>query len=103
MGTLVLASYEETRAVFKNAAVFGACDDARGVTQDLIFGNVPHLGTGRSADIFLCKPLNRYLLYCVWPQVWVSRLLSPARIDTATCKAASSNIIFKSSCMPFKK
>ena len=46
MGTLVLAAYEETRTVFKNAAVFGARDEARGVTQDLIFGNVPHLGTG---------------------------------------------------------
>lgn len=86
MGTLVLASYEETRAVFKNAAVFGACDDARGVTQDLIFGNVPHLGTGRSAEILFILILEPIFTYCEWPQVWDSRLLSPARLENATSK-----------------
>tara|TARA_B100000787_G_C16198413_1_gene302816 strand:+ start:3062 stop:7594 length:4533 start_codon:yes stop_codon:yes gene_type:complete len=45
-GPLVRCSFEETADVLYDAAMFGEIDDARGVTQNIMTGQVSSIGTG---------------------------------------------------------
>lgn len=45
-GPLVRCSFEETADVLYDAAMFGEIDDARGVTQNIMTGQVSAIGTG---------------------------------------------------------
>ena len=51
-GPLVRCSFEETADVLYDAAMFGESDDARGVTQNIMTGQMTNLGTG-SFDLFM--------------------------------------------------
>jgi len=53
MGPLVNASFEKTYEVLNEAARFNRFDDKwKGVTEHIVFGNMPPLGTGKM-DIFV--------------------------------------------------
>ena len=51
-GALMRASFEETVEILMDAAAAGELDDCRGVSENIMLGQLAHLGTGES-DVFL--------------------------------------------------
>lgn len=51
-GVLMRASFEETVEILMDAAAAGELDDCRGVSENIMLGQLAHLGTGES-DAFL--------------------------------------------------
>ncbi|KYR01974.1 RNA polymerase II largest subunit [Tieghemostelium lacteum] len=51
-GPLMRCSYEETVEILMDAAMFSESDDIRGVTENIILGQLPPLGTG-SFEVYL--------------------------------------------------
>lgn len=52
LGVLLRASFEETKDVFTNAAIFSAHDSVDGVSESIMFGNLARIGSG-AFDIVL--------------------------------------------------
>jgi len=61
IGPIAKCSFEETVDVFFQSAVFGVCDDLKGVSANTMVGNLPFIGTGKM-DLFINElKLKNYL------------------------------------------
>jgi DNA-directed RNA polymerase II subunit RPB1 len=52
IGPIAKCSFEETVDIFFQSAVFGICDDLKGVSANTMVGNLPNIGTGK-IDLFI--------------------------------------------------
>ena len=52
VGPIAKCSFEETVDVFFQSAVFGVCDDLKGVSANTMLGNLAFIGTGKM-DLFI--------------------------------------------------
>lgn len=53
-------TFEETVDILYQSAAFGTCDDLKGVSANIMVGNLAPVGTG-VVDLFLCKTYNKKL------------------------------------------
>lgn len=52
-------TFEETVDILYQSAVFGICDDLKGVSSNILVGNLAPIGTGL-IDLFLCKNYEKF-------------------------------------------
>ena len=51
IGPVAKCTFEETVDIFYESAIFSSCDDLKGVSANILVGNLPPLGTGK-IDLF---------------------------------------------------